>query len=148
MNRVLFSLFLLSGLLLSSSCSDNDVPPERLDVTVNGQKMIFNSIIVDRQGSTNERSFTAVINSNTSRIITFNANINDEGANVVKNFAYTIRGKIFKQAQDSDNLIVDIAINTNARFAMDFSGILSSYDPETDSYSSIQLTDGSMDVEY
>ena len=148
MKKVFVSLFLLSGLFLVTSCSKSDAFIERLEVTVNGQEMIFNSIIVDRQGSATERYYTAVINNDTSRIITFYANVGEDGANSVQNFAYTIRGKIFRQVQSSDIFNSDITINNNARFAMNFSGTLSSYNLETESYDSIELTNGSMDVEY
>ncbi|MEO1033109.1 MAG: hypothetical protein AAFX55_17025 [Bacteroidota bacterium] len=148
MKKVLFLLFLLSGLVLVSSCSKEENLAEELEVTINGQELTFNTIIVDRQGSIDERYYSAVINSNTSRIITFYANVGDDGENAVQNFTYTIRGRIYKQMQSSDMFIGDVRINNNARFAMDFSGTLSSYDAETDSYDSIVLSDGRMDVEY
>ena len=147
MKRVALMFLLLSGLVIVSSCSKNDPPIEELNVTVNGVDITFNTIIVDRQTSS-ERYFSAIINSNTSRIITFSSNINELGDNSVQNFTYTVRGKIFRQIQNTDELIVEVSTNTNARFTMEFSGTLSAFDPETESFETINLTDGSMDIVY
>lgn len=144
--KKILQLFLILFVSLSViGCSKDDPIPERLEVTINNQDFVFNSIFVDRQGSNNNRYFTAVINNNTSRVINFYANVEDDS---VANFTYTIRGKVYKQLQEDDFFNVDISINTNAQFKMTFSGVLSSFNAVTESYETIELTDGFMDVEY
>lgn len=146
MKRILYLALIFLGSFLVTDCSKDDPIPERLEVTINNQELVFNNIFVDRQGSNNSRYFTAVSNNSTGRIINFYANVGDEGS--VQNFTYTIRGKVYKQLQDSDFLNTNISLNTNAQFTMTFSGVLSSFNTVTESYETIELTNGFMDVEY
>ncbi|APY09364.1 hypothetical protein BWZ20_14085 [Winogradskyella sp. J14-2] len=147
MNKVLYFFFKISLVAVLVCCSKSDPIPERLEVTINNEELIFNSIIVDRQATTNYRHFTAIINSNTNKIISFQVMSIEDSASL-QNFSYTTRGKIYKVQQDSDYFNATINVNTNARFAMSFSGVLSTFNAQTNTYDAIQLDNGKMDVEY
>jgi hypothetical protein len=150
MKKIIFKFIILVSLTVQTACSsdDSNAPIQKLEITINEETLVFNSVVVDRLGSNEERFFIATINNSTNNIISFLADVGEEGFDIVKSFTYSTNGRLYKLSQSSDNFIDSVTINNNARFTMSFSGRLSTYNIESEMYESIDITNGKLDVEY
>ena len=158
MKKFFLNVFLLTGLVLSTACSSDDDggnsgAADQLVVTIDGETLTFTTILVDEETYTDdgetytELYVTATIGTDVSRIIQFDLEVGDTGADALYYFQYTVDGQsYFYNFDDAFNAVV--TVNDGSRLTMTFSGDLEGYDQEAQENVSITLSNGSIDVAY
>ena len=124
---------------------------ETLIVTIDGQNISFNSIIVNRtalsdDGSFTEIDFTATIDGSTERIITFYSFVGDTGADGMYNFQYRENG--IDYYENFNDFTSVITVNNGSRFEANFSGVLTGYDEEAQEEVTVNIGAGTIIVTY
>ncbi|WP_204345993.1 hypothetical protein [Psychroserpens algicola] len=159
MKKFFLNLFVLTGLVLSTACSSDDDggngggASDELVVTIDGQTITFNSIIVDEDTFTDdgdtytELDVTATINGDSTRVIQFGLEAGDTGADAVYYFEYTVEGETYFYGFDNSFSSV-VSINDGSRLTMTFSGTLYGYDSESEEPVELMLQNGTIDVVY
>ena len=160
MKKFILGLFVLTSLSLTTACSsddDNDGGSQsgELTVTIDGQAITFNSIIVDEDIYTEdgvtytELDVTATVSGNTNRIVEFGLESGDTGADALYYFYYTVDGEEYYYNYDGGFNAV-VSVNNGSSLAMTFSGSLTGgeYNQETGEYNTITFQNGSISVNY
>lgn len=159
MKKFFLNLFILTGLVLTTACSGDDDggngggADDELVVTIDGQTLTFNNVIVDVDTFTDdgetftELDVTAIIGTDTTRVIEFGLEVGDTGAGTLFYFDYIADGQVYYNGfEGSFNSVV--SVNDGERLTMTFSGTLEGFDSETSENVTISLENGSIDVEY
>ncbi len=154
MKKFFLSVFVVAMSLATVSCSKDDdnntqdpgVNQRELAVTIDGQQLNFNSIIVDRYNYEGdiELDITATIGGATERIFTFYTFVGDTGANAIYNFSYTRNGVYYGAFSSGTNFVSVTNVNNGSRLEVNFSGTLSGYDEVAQEEVFITLENGTI----
>ena len=156
MKKFFLGLFVLASMTLTTACSSDDDSSggsnSVLVVTIDGQTITFDNIIVDESTFTDdgvtitELDVTAIIGNDATRVIEFGVESGDTGADAVYYFYYTENGQEYFNSFQNFNSVV--TVNDGSRLAMTFSGTVTGYDEEQQTEVEVNLQNGSIDVEY
>ncbi|WP_323787970.1 hypothetical protein [Psychroserpens sp.] len=158
MKKFFLSVFVLAVTLTTLSCNKDDDNngdngggnQAQLIVTIDGQELTFDSIIVDRydytdDGGGTELDITATIGGGTGRIITFYTYVGDTGANAIYNFGYTLNGVYYS---GFNNFVSVTNVNNGSRLEVNFSGTLGGYDEVNQEEIFVTLENGTIAVDF
>ena len=157
MKKFILGLFVLTSLSLTTACSSDDdnggSQNGELTVTIDGQAITFNSIIVDEDTYTEdgvtytELDVTATVSGATNRIVEFGLESGDTGADALYYFYYTQNGvEYYYNFGGEFNAVV--SVNNGSSLAMTFSGTLNGYDQNTQEEVSVTFTNGTLSANY
>ena len=132
---------------------DDGMNIQTLSVTIDGQLVAFNSIIVDTytftdDGGGTELDVTATIGGSTQRIITFYTFVGTTVANNVFDFTYQKDGINYSAWQTGTNLTSVTTVNNGSRLEVNFSGTFSGYDEQAQEEVFVTMDSGSLVVDY
>lgn len=159
MKKFFLGLFVITSLSLTTACSSDDdnngggSQGGELTVTIDGQTLTFNAIIVDEDIYTEgnetytELDVTATINGDTSRIIQFGLETGDTGADAIYYFVYTENGVNYTYNFNGEFNTV-VSVNDGSSIVMTFAGTLEGYNETTQEVVSVSLTEGNLSVNY
>ena len=155
MKKIFFNLFVVVGLILSTSCNKDDDgggnngASNELTVTIDGQSVTFDTVIVESDTFTFDgEQFTilyvsATVGTDASRTINFETQVGELGTFSLYAFEYLIDSEYF---YDSGAFNSVISVNNGSRLTATFAGTLTSYTAEGEE--SIVLENGTIDVNY
>jgi hypothetical protein len=161
MKKFFITAFIATLSIITFSCKSEDDGDgggsniENLTVTIDGEQVTFNSIIVENNTYTEdgetygEYVVTATINNATDRIITFYVFHGDLGADAIDGFDYEFGGlDYYMYSCDSFNFSSIVTVNNGSRIEANFSGTLCGWDNATQQEVSVQLTNGNILVDF
>ncbi|RED42994.1 hypothetical protein DFQ10_107182 [Winogradskyella eximia] len=155
MKKTFFNLCVVVGLILSTSCnkdddgSDNNGASNELTVTIEGQVVTFDTVIVERDTFIFDGeqftilNVTATVGTDASRTINFETEVGDLGTFSLYAFEYLINGEYF---YDSGAFNSVVSVNNGSRLTATFTGTLTAFTAEGEE--SIMLENGIIDVNY
>ncbi|GAB5564554.1 MAG: hypothetical protein Wins2KO_16170 [Winogradskyella sp.] len=159
MKKFFISVFVVAMSVITFSCESdsndddgNGSNEANLTVTIDGQQITFNSLIVETYSydGFEEHSITATINNGTDRIITFYVYGGDLGADGLEDFDYTFNGFDYYQygCQNTFDFTSIVTVNNGSRIEANFSGTLCGWDNATQQEVQVVLTNGTLVVDF
>lgn len=156
MKKLLLSVFVLTGLLLNTSCKNDDdgvnplVSANRIVVTIDGQPATFDNVFVYRDTymeggvEVTDIEVDALIGLDFTQNIYFGLRVGDTSSDALDYFYYDGNG--IEYFYDMSNFNTTITVNDGTRLTMSFSGTLNAFTEEGEQ--TITLDNGLIDVVY
>ncbi|MFD2824046.1 hypothetical protein ACFS5M_10210 [Lacinutrix iliipiscaria] len=163
MKKIGLSLLVIFALVFTSCSSDDDgsgggSQNEELKMTVNGAEKTFNTVIVNDQNNSTGDGYiqvTATIGTQTNEIISFYANQGASGSTAIDTFTYMVDGVEYSAGSTGGSGIPNnyinslVSTNDGSTFTATFSGVfLGPYDVSTDTYETLEFSNGRIHVTY
>lgn len=156
MKKLFLNVFVLTGLLLTTSCNKDDDgggnsgASNRLTVTIDGEAVTFDDIIVDSSVYTyddgeqvTELDVTATIGGDSTRIVNFYTEVGDTGTYGLYSFNYLVDGEYY---YNNGGFNTVVSVNNGSRLTATFSGALTTFTSEGEE--TVMFENGTIDVNY
>lgn len=153
MKKILLLFAFASMALISCSSSDDDNKSQSSFVkfTINGVQKNFNSVVVNVNDDYDWDIYyevVATVNNNPSEILYFEVKQNTTGVNANYTFNYTVNGNTYALNASNANLSMIVTANTDKKLAGTFSGSLGYYSGNNQGGDSVELLNGSFDINF
>ena len=155
MKKILLFFVVVSMGLISCSSDDNSGEMNaNLTVTIDGERKVFNTIVVDAydnpEGEFSFRSVTATINNDPTELITFSISNFSKGSGAMQDIQYILNGGSYSLMSNEANFSSVVEESKEGRMKGVFTGALTKIDFVDNEFETIKvtLTEGSFDINY